>query len=137
MVDAAGTSRILTLVFTDLADSTALKTQRGEHAVAELIARHRAHVQRLAAELGGRIIDWAGDGCFLTFETPSAAVWFALRLQQVHGEDPNLPGVRSGIHMGEVSERSGPDGDVAHLESRVSPSILPLASAAWPDPHRC
>ena len=30
MSDAAGISRILTLVFTDLADSTALKTQRGD-----------------------------------------------------------------------------------------------------------
>ena len=74
MSDVAGTSRILTLVFTDLADSTALKTERGDQAVGELIARHRAHVRRLAADAGGRIIDWAGDGCFLTFETPSAAV---------------------------------------------------------------
>jgi TolB-like protein len=63
MTDARGTSRILTLVFTDLADSTALKTQRGDQAVGELITRHRAHVRRLAAESGGRIIDWAGDGC--------------------------------------------------------------------------
>ena len=53
MTDAAVTSRILTLVFTDL-----------------------------AAESGGRVIDWAGDGCFLVFETPSAAVLFALRLQR-------------------------------------------------------
>lgn len=92
--DGSGTSRILTLVFTDLADSTALKTRRGDQAVGELITRHRAHVQRLAAESGGRIIDWAGDGCFLTCETPSAAVLFALRLQQAHGDEPDLPGVR-------------------------------------------
>ena len=77
MTEAAGTSRILTLVFTDLADSTALKTRRGDQAVGELITRHRAHVRWLAAESGGRIIDWAGDGCFLAFETPSAAVLFA------------------------------------------------------------
>ena len=82
MTDAAVTSRILTLVFTDLADSTALKTQRGDQAVGELIARHRAHVRGLAAESGGRVIEWAGDGCFLVFETPSAAVLFALRLQR-------------------------------------------------------
>src|SRR5215510_7691334 len=112
--DDSGASRILTLIFTDLVDSTALKTQRGDQAVGELIARHRAHVQRLAAESGGRIIDWAGDGCFLTCETPSAAVLFALRLQQVHGDEPNLPGVRIGLHMGEVSERPNPDGDRAH-----------------------
>jgi len=72
MTDAPGISRILTLVFTDLADSTGLKTQRGDQAVGALITRHRVHVRRLAAEAGGRVIDWAGDGCFLTFETPSA-----------------------------------------------------------------
>jgi hypothetical protein len=116
-------SRILTLVFTDLADSTALKTQRGDQAVGELITRHRAHVRRLTAASGGRIIDWAGDGCLLTFETPSAAVLFALRVQQVHREEPDLPGVRTGIPMGEVSERPGPDGDLRSRASKVSPSI--------------
>jgi hypothetical protein len=46
VTDAAGISRILTLVFTDLADSTALKTQRGGLAISELIARHRTLVNR-------------------------------------------------------------------------------------------
>ncbi len=108
------TSRILTLVFTDLADSTALKTQLGDQRVGALISRHRALVSEIATGSAGRVIDWAGDGCFLTFETPSAAVAFALRLQQAHGEQPDLPGVRTGIHMGEVSEGRNPDGDVVH-----------------------
>jgi len=126
MPDATGLSRILTLVFADLADSTALKTQRGDQAVAELIARHRAQVRRLAAAGGGRIIDWAGDGCFLTFETPSAAVLFALRLQQAHSEECDLPGVRIGMHMGEVTERPGPEDDVAH--PRVEGLAVDLAA---------
>ena len=66
MTDTADISRILTLVFTDLADSTALKTQRGDQAIGELIARHRTIVRRLAAESDGRVVSWAGDGCFLT-----------------------------------------------------------------------
>jgi TolB-like protein/class 3 adenylate cyclase len=148
MTDAAGISRILTLVFTDLADSTALKTERGDRAVGELIARHREHVRRLAAEAGGRIVDWAGDGCFLTFDAPSAAVLFALRLQRAHGEEPDLPGVRTGIHMGEVSERPGPDGDAAHprveglavdLAARISALARPaqvLMSSAVADSAR-
>ena len=56
MTNAAGISRILTLVFTDLADSTALKTQRGDQEIGELIARHRALVRRLAAESGGHVV---------------------------------------------------------------------------------
>jgi TolB-like protein/class 3 adenylate cyclase len=106
-------SRTLALVFTDLADSTALKAERGDRAAGDLIERHRAIVRRLASDWGGRVIDWAGDGCFLTFETPSAAVTFSLHLQRAHLDSPDLPGVRIGAHMGEVSERPGPAGDAA------------------------
>ncbi len=98
-------SRVLTMVFTDLADSTALKAQRGDAVVSKLIARHREHVSELAANVRGEIVDWAGDGCFLVFETSSSAVTFALRLQQIHHFETDLPGVRIGIHMGEVSAR--------------------------------
>src|SRR5262245_16268744 len=97
---AAPTSRVLTLVFTDLVDSTALKTARGDAAVGELIGRHREHVTRLAVDCRGRIVDWAGDGCFLTFETASSAVVFGLRLQETHHWESQLPRVRIGIHIG-------------------------------------
>ncbi len=126
MSEASGVSRILTLVFADLADSTALKAQRGDQAVSELIARHRTHVRSLAIESSGRIIDWAGDGCFLTFETPSAAVLFGLRLQQAHHAEPDLPRVRIGMHLGEVSERAGPEDDAAH--PRVEGLAVDLAA---------
>lgn len=126
MTDAGATSRILTLVFTDLANSTALKTQHGDQTAGDLIERHRAHVSRLAFDTGGRIIDWAGDGCFMTFPAPSAAVLFALRLQQQHKTETDLPGVRVGLHMGEVSERVGPDGDAAR--PRVEGLAVDLAA---------
>jgi TolB-like protein/class 3 adenylate cyclase/Tfp pilus assembly protein PilF len=126
VADSAGISRILTLVFTDLADSTALKRQRGDQPVEELIGRHREQVRQLASQMHGRVVDWAGDGCFLTFETPSAAVTFALRLQQAHAQERDLPGVRVGIHMGEVSEHLGPDGDATH--PRVDGLAVDLAA---------
>ncbi len=135
MTNTIASSRILTLVFTDLADSTALKMARGDQVVGALIERHRAIVRRVAAESGGRIIDWAGDGCFLTFETPSAALTFALRLQLAHSNSPDLPGVRTGMHLGEVSERSGADGDdtrprVEGLAVDLAARIASLASPA-------
>lgn len=110
MTTTAPISRVLTLVFTDLAGSTALKTQRGDAAVGELMHRHRDLITRLAQETTGRIIDWAGDGCFLTFETSSAGVLFALRLQDAHAADRSLLPVRVGIHLGEVTEHTGADG---------------------------
>ncbi len=130
MTDGPGGARILTLVFTDLADSTALKTRHGDQAIAALIARHRVHVQRLAAESGGRVISWAGDGGFLIFEMPSAAVLFALRLQQAHAGEPDLPAVRTGMHMGEVNERPDSGGDVEGLAVDLAARIAGLARPA-------
>lgn len=54
MPDGTAQSRILTLVFADLADSTALKTQHGDQAVAVLVTRYRTHVTQLAGTGGGR-----------------------------------------------------------------------------------
>ena len=122
-------ARILSLVFTDLANSTALKSERGDAAIEALIARHAAHVRSLAAECGGRIIDWAGDGCFLTFDTSSSAVLFALRLQMAHSDEPDLPGVRVGVHMGEVTESVGDNGvpNIAGLAVDIASRISGLA----------
>jgi len=103
-------SRVLTLVFTDLAGSTALKANKGDLVASQLIQRHQAHVHRLVGEHAGHEIDSAGDGFFLTFETPTSAVAFALQLQQVHAKEEDLPGVRVGIHMGEITERQAPAG---------------------------
>ena len=148
VTDTAVNSRTLTLVFSDLADSTALKKQLGDLAVGELISRHRTHVTTIASSSAGRIIDWAGDGCFLTFQTPTAAVVFALRLQQAHQIEPDLPGVRIGIHMGEVSEGAGPgdgfanprvEGLAVDLAARISGLARPaqvLMSAGVADSAR-
>jgi TolB-like protein len=46
----------------------------------------------------------------MSFDAPSRAVSFALRLQQVHRAERALPAVRIGIHMGEVTERPAPPG---------------------------
>src|SRR5262245_3354984 len=90
-------SRVLHLAFTDLVGSTALKTAHGDRRAGEILARERALLVRVADECAGRIVDFAGDGCFLTFETASAAVLFAVTLQERHATDPDLPRVRVGI----------------------------------------
>jgi TolB-like protein/class 3 adenylate cyclase len=127
-------SRVLTLVFTDLAGSTALKSERGDEAGSALISRHRRLLAGLAQEHGGRIVDSAGDGTFLTFEAPSTGARFALALQAAHAAAPELPRVRVGIHLGEVSEREGRvEGLAVDLAARLAGLALPsqvLLSAA-------
>ncbi len=127
-------SRVLTLLFTDLAGSASLKAEKGDDVAGELIARHRDHIKQLAEANHGRIINWAGDGCFLTFETPSAAVRFALNLQKVHGTEKELPKVYIGINMGEIVEKAGPEGEggpplveglAVDIASRIQSLALP------------
>lgn len=101
-------SRLLTLVFTDLVDSVGLKSRLGDTEAGRLIDAHHRVVKTLVDETGGRKVFVAGDGCFVTFETPSAAVEFALLLQDHHRKKTSLPNVRIGIHMGEVTERLYP-----------------------------
>lgn len=133
-----GQSQVVTLVFTDLEGSTALKTARGDAAIADLIARHRDHVSKLADGHGGHVIDWAGDGCFLTFDSSSGAVTFSLRLQQIHHYESDLPSVRVGVHMGEVTVRAASgttqvEGLAVDLAARISALAQPaqvLVSAA-------
>ena len=93
-------------------------------AAGELIDRYRDRIVDLADEAGGRIIDWAGDGCFLTFETVSSAVIFVAKLLQILSGDAAIPAVRIGINVGEVTERSEKnllriDGLAVDLASRI------------------
>lgn len=134
-------SRLLTLVFTDIVDSTALKSTHGDFHAGDLLARDRGHVERIAKDHGGRVIDWAGDGSFLTFETSSEAVLFAIDLQREHISDSELPAIRIGIHMGEVTELTHPDGTVrvegltvdltARLESLAHPNQILMSEAVY------
>jgi len=129
--DTSSASKLLSLVFTDIVDSTALKTEKGDDAAGALIARHRTKVEALSEETGGRVINWAGDGCFQTFDTASAAVTFALKLQKVHAAESDLPQVRTGVHMGEVTEAPGAgealrvDGLAVDIASRIQSLALP------------
>ena len=73
MSEATGLSRILTLVFADLMDSTSLKTQRGDQAVGELIGSRplRAATRRTKGhEADGRALRGAARARVLSGDVP-------------------------------------------------------------------
>ena len=92
-------------VHTDLVGTTALLSAGTTNEFDVLMDRHRELVGEYCQGFAGRIIDNPGDGHFLTFDTSSDAVLFALALQQAHAADPasDLPPVRIGIDEGQVS----------------------------------
>ena len=95
------------LLFTDICDSTALKSQHGAMAYKRAAELHNALFEKLAAEENLTLIKNTGDGYFARTTSVAAAVRFALRFQ--HGMRgmawPSFSlTTRVGIHAGEVAD---------------------------------
>jgi class 3 adenylate cyclase len=98
---------LVTVLFTDIVNSTALKQQLGNQASRLLFDRHHELLREtLAGFSEGQEVETAGDSFLIVFSAPSEAVQFALLAQS------RLPGLQSqtgvalsdriGIHLGEV-----------------------------------
>lgn len=144
----------VTLVFTDIENSSVLWEQHRAVFPAVLEAHHRI-VRAAAARRRGFEVKTAGDSFFLVFAGASDAVQFAvdtqraLRRQDWDAIAPGMPElrVRIGLHTGEplVSEEAGSpayDGPAVNRAARVSDAarggqvVVSLATrlVAAPDP---
>ena len=98
---------LVTLLFTDIVGSTALKQQLGDRAAADLFRRHHELIRETLHHFAqAEEIETAGDSFLLIFATPSDAIRFALLAQiGLRGlAVESGPGAldRIGIHVGEV-----------------------------------
>jgi TolB-like protein/class 3 adenylate cyclase/Flp pilus assembly protein TadD len=98
---------LVTLVFTDLVDSTALLHQLGDQAGTTFLRRRRQILREVLHSLPeAEEIETAGDSFLLVFAKPSDAVRFALqsqaRLRTFSLESGLKVQERMGIHLGEV-----------------------------------
>ena len=86
---------LLTLVFTDIVGSTALKQRLGEREAASLFQDYRELVRRQRARFSeSEEIETAGDSFLLVFTRPSEAVEFALILQTELGTWSQTRGIQ-------------------------------------------
>jgi class 3 adenylate cyclase len=111
---------LLTVMFTDIVDSTRRAAELGDAGWRDLLARHDAVVRKELARYGGREIKTMGDGFLATFaSTPSAALRCAAAVSDAASEIGVE--VRVGIHTGEC-ELIGEDvgGMAVHIASRVN-----------------
>ena len=90
----------MTLVFTDVVDSTLLTESIGDAAWAGMIGTHESTIRRITAAAGGTVEKFLGDGSMLAFESARAAVRTAIQIQNetAHSQFD----VRIGLHTGEV-----------------------------------
>lgn len=94
----------MTIMFTDIADSTPLSEMLADTAWAELIQKHHQTVATAVVAHGGRVVKTLGDGTMATFESARGALRAALQIQRHAfevGSGPPLQ-VRVGVHTGDV-----------------------------------
>src|SRR5215210_7556709 len=65
---------IVTILFTDIVDSTATLHRLGDHAWGELLHLHNARLRELLNAHRGREIKTTGDGLLAVFDSPARAV---------------------------------------------------------------
>ncbi len=102
MIDVQSTDapirKLNTVVFVDIVGSTELAAALGDERWAELLERFQALVRGALADAGGEEMDTAGDGFFVVFADPGAAVSFGCVVGRV--VEPLGVRVRVGIHTG-------------------------------------
>lgn len=111
--------RLLTVLFTDIANGTARAAQVGDGRWRDLLAAHDKEVRRQLARYGGREVKTTGDGFLAVFDgPPSPAVRCARAIVRESGSLG--VGVRAGLHTGEC-EIIGSDvgGMAVNIASRV------------------
>jgi class 3 adenylate cyclase len=110
---------LLTILFTDIVDSTKRAGELGDKRWRELLERHNALVRRHIEEYRGQEVDRAGDGFLTTFDGPARAI----RCAQAIVASASRQGleIRAGVHSGEVELlEQGIGGIAVHLGARVA-----------------
>ena len=121
---------VATLCFTDIVGSTGLLRAMGQGPYAAVLERHRDIIRKALAQAGGTEVSVEGDGFFLAFETPDAALHFATEAQRALAAERWADGVdlkvRIGVHRG-PSERQA-DGDYVGLGVHRASRLATIAA---------
>jgi class 3 adenylate cyclase len=102
---------VRTFMFTDVVESTKLVEAIGDEAWEALVRWHDQKLRALFESHGGEEVDHAGDGFFVAFTTPRAALSCAVAIQRTLAEHRRehgfAPQVRIGVH---AADAAGGDG---------------------------
>jgi class 3 adenylate cyclase len=109
---------VMTVLFTDIVDSTRTLTEAGDTAWRDQLSQHNVRLREALNAFRGREVSTTGDGVVAVFDSPTRAVRAGAAMAR-SGRDMGLP-IRVGIHTGEV-EMVGEDvrGLAVHLAARV------------------
>jgi class 3 adenylate cyclase len=115
---------LVSLLFTDIVDSTARAASMGDTAWRQLLERHFEVAFRLVEEFDGRVVKSTGDGIFAVFSGPARAINCATAILARLGDFGIV--IRAGIHTGECEVMGDDIGGLAvHVGARVSALAKP------------
>ena len=100
----------VTLLFSDIVDSTPLNETMGDAKWMELLRAHNAIIEEQVRAHGGHVVKTMGDGYMIAFGSACVGLRCALAAQHALAASPPLEGVRvrMGLHTGEM-QREGDD----------------------------
>jgi class 3 adenylate cyclase len=112
--NGAAPSGTLTMMVTDIVDSTVYAVQMGDRRWIEVLGEHNAIVREQVARYGGTEVKAQGDGFLVVFSSARRAILAAVDVQRAlarfRDDNPDTPvEVRVGLHTGEIVDV---DGDV-------------------------
>jgi class 3 adenylate cyclase len=120
----ASTRMLVTILFTDIVESTRAATRLGDRRWRDALEEHNELVRRALDRHGGREVDRAGDGFLATFDGPARAIRCAQEVV-TSSRDAGLE-IRAGIHTGEVEVvEQGIGGIAVHIGARVAAKAQP------------
>ena len=110
--------KLLTVLFTDIVDSTARAADLGDQRWKEILSRHDAIFRKQLQRFRGHEIKSTGDGFLAVFDGPTRAIRCAIDASE-QLETLGLE-IRMGIHSGECEQRGDDIGGIAvHIASRI------------------
>jgi len=117
-LDSLNRRILLTVLFTDLVDSTAMATSLGPTRWAEVLAEHDSVLLDTLSRFRGKLVTTTGDGVLATFDGAARAIRCASSLH--HAAGALGLSVRIGIHTGEVDVVSDDlSGVTVHEAARI------------------
>jgi class 3 adenylate cyclase len=124
---APAPDRTLTIVFSDIEDSTRRATELGDQLWMQVLQIHNTIIRRCVARHGGREVKTLGDGFMLTFPSARSAILAMTDVQRAVGAYARSKptegiSVRVGIHTGEAMPDASGDliGHHVNVASRIA-----------------
>ena len=96
---------VITMMFTDIVDSTGVKREVGDQVYFAALEQHHSAIRYCIAQHAGHELQTIGDSFLIAFSDPGQAVQCACRIQQTLSKTPinvgrGSIGVRIGLHTG-------------------------------------